>query len=404
MLTDRHPVAAALGRQIEVDDLRKLLLQDRHEDLVEGHAEDGRLVGRLAGVGRVVDRVAPMGHAARSRTPGTSPARCSSRCGRRTGPRAHAGSRRSPSAARRLARPEKPARPGGCDLRARTRPSPAPAASARVADAAVGHLGSAAAQQPGELVFGERVRDRRDGAEHRRRIGAEGDRERKRPAGPAGANSRKSSAPPRWASQRMITLAATDHLLAVDAEVLALARPGSPCGPRVMTRPQVINGPASSGQQVWIGSAPRSTSSPSQTTSRQGGRAPLRPHVPDRSRHLQQRPASRRPFGGSGSFRLASTTPMSRSRSPRWRPSPRRPDVWCRRDSRDRNPVTVRPFEDYCRAAPTKGEVTDRCHLKPRGDWLRTRSRSSDCSRTLRNWRKSEYFIRNRYESRPEQG
>jgi hypothetical protein len=54
----RHAVAAAFGRQVEVDDLRKLLLQDRHEDLVQRHAQHGRLVGRLAGVGGVVDRVA----------------------------------------------------------------------------------------------------------------------------------------------------------------------------------------------------------------------------------------------------------------------------------------------------------------------------------------------------------
>jgi hypothetical protein len=49
---------------------------------------------------------------------------------------------------------------------------------AGVTDRAIAHLGAAAAQQPGELVLGERVGDRRDGAEHRRRVSAERDRER----------------------------------------------------------------------------------------------------------------------------------------------------------------------------------------------------------------------------------
>ena len=48
--------------------------------------------------------------------------------------------------------------------------------------------------------------------------------------------------------------------------------PGSPCGPRVITSPQVMSGPASSGQQVCTGSRPRSTSGPSTTTSRHGAR------------------------------------------------------------------------------------------------------------------------------------
>jgi hypothetical protein len=71
--------------------------------------------------------------------------------------------------------------------------------------------------------------------------------------GLACANSRKSSAPPRWASQRMMTRVAGDHLLAVDAQILAKAWLRHDCGPRVMTSPQVISGPASPGQQVWIG-------------------------------------------------------------------------------------------------------------------------------------------------------
>ena len=65
-LADGHhgePVAAALGRQIEVHDLRVLFLQDGHEHLVERHAQHGGLVRRLAGVGGVVDRLLAMGDA-----------------------------------------------------------------------------------------------------------------------------------------------------------------------------------------------------------------------------------------------------------------------------------------------------------------------------------------------------
>jgi hypothetical protein len=54
----RQAIRAAFGRQVEIDDLGKLLLQQRHEDFVERHAEHRRFVRRLAGVGAVVDRVA----------------------------------------------------------------------------------------------------------------------------------------------------------------------------------------------------------------------------------------------------------------------------------------------------------------------------------------------------------
>ena len=56
---DGEPIAAAFRRQVEVGDLRILLLQERHEHLVQRHAEHRRLVRRLAGVGRVIDRIAP---------------------------------------------------------------------------------------------------------------------------------------------------------------------------------------------------------------------------------------------------------------------------------------------------------------------------------------------------------
>jgi hypothetical protein len=51
-------IGAAFRRKVEVGDLRKLLLQERHEDLVQRDAQHRRLIRRLAGVRRVVDRVA----------------------------------------------------------------------------------------------------------------------------------------------------------------------------------------------------------------------------------------------------------------------------------------------------------------------------------------------------------
>ena len=69
-------------------------------------------------------------------------------------------------------------------------------------------------------------------------------------------------------------LVAADHLLAVDAEVLPrLVRP------RVTVRPQVISGPASPGQQVWIGKRARSTAVPFQHDLL-AGRATIAPSAP----------------------------------------------------------------------------------------------------------------------------
>ncbi len=111
-------------------------------------------------------------------------------------------------------------------------------------------------------------------------------------------------------------LAPADDLLAVDAQVLAqCATPGPPCGPRVMTRPQVISGPGVLGPAgldrqaaevdlVGRRARPRGTAAATPTTGR---------IVHSVLAICNKRPASRRPFGGSGSLRLASTTPMSRS-------------------------------------------------------------------------------------------
>ncbi len=53
----RHPVGAPLRRQIEVDDLGELLLQQRHEHLVQRQTQHRRLIGRTAGIGAVIDGI-----------------------------------------------------------------------------------------------------------------------------------------------------------------------------------------------------------------------------------------------------------------------------------------------------------------------------------------------------------
>ncbi len=201
------PVAAALGRQVEVDDLGKLLLQDRHEHLVQRHAEHRRLVGRLAGVGGVVDRVAAVRQAldlehrepvllvviagvvaerAFERVQVAADAPCSrtpcslapgeARCGDRDVAFEHelgAGRHLQHHAARR-----RRSRSPRCGCRAAGRRTGTPTACR-----------APASRRPGSSP-GRRPAPPRSGT-----------------AGPdlASAKSRKSSAPPRCASQRMIT-------------------------------------------------------------------------------------------------------------------------------------------------------------------------------------------------------
>ncbi len=58
---DRDAIAAPLGRQPEIDDLRELLLEERDENLVQRLAQHGRLVRRAAREGRKVNRIAAHG-------------------------------------------------------------------------------------------------------------------------------------------------------------------------------------------------------------------------------------------------------------------------------------------------------------------------------------------------------
>ena len=59
----RHAVRAAFWWQVKIDNLRELLLQQRHEHFVQGHAQYRRLVYRLACVSAVVNRVLAHGDA-----------------------------------------------------------------------------------------------------------------------------------------------------------------------------------------------------------------------------------------------------------------------------------------------------------------------------------------------------
>ena len=224
---DRHAVAAALRRQIEVDDLRKLLLQDRHEDLVERHPQHRRLVGRLAGVGRVVDRVLAHRQARdlEHREPvllvvvaGVVAVRPLQRVQVAVlllQPHAVLADALEAGLGRRDVALQH-------DLGAGRHLQH----QAALAHLAVGQLGAAATQQAGELVFRETVRYRGHRAEDRGRIRPQSHHDRK------GLSTicmnefteiQRSTAVSKPAHD---DLTPPDHLLAVDAQVLASARPG----------------------------------------------------------------------------------------------------------------------------------------------------------------------------------
>ena len=171
--------------------------------------------------------------------------------------------------------------------------------------------------RPANWYSDSAVRHRRHGAEDGRRVGAQRDRHRKRLPGVGDARSRGSPARrPGWASQRMITWCLADHLLAVDAQVLALARVGHALrATRVMTRPQVISGPASPGQQcLHRQDAKIDVAALEHHLAAGRSCAPVRVSYPTApSPSAAGLPASFKPLGGSGSFRLASTRPMSRN-------------------------------------------------------------------------------------------
>ena len=165
-----------------------------------------------------------------------------------------------------------------------------------------------------------------------------------------------------------MTLLRRDHLLAVDAEVLARL-----CGPRVTIRPQVISGadvarPAGLHRQARRGRRP----SPSQHDflARRRRAAPWAPCSAPASPSGSLSHASRKPLGGSGSFRSASSLPISRSAVDRvFAPMPSA----TRCGVPNRLPSTgiecpVGPLEQQRRPARAQHAIADLGHLEARID------------------------------------
>ena len=222
---DRQPVRAALGRQVEVDDLGELPGEQRHEHFVEGHAQHGRLVGRLAGVGGVVDGVPAVGDAIDGED------------GEPVLLVVVAGVVAVGAFQGHFIAGER----GG-----RQRPLPAQAAGVgqgllsvgvgvEVAfqhdlgggghvQFGVGHtdqFGAGAAQQAGELVFGQRVGHRGDGAQDGGRVGAQDGGHGEGGAGELPAVLLEVQRATAMGQPAHDGLVAADDLLAVDAQVLA---------------------------------------------------------------------------------------------------------------------------------------------------------------------------------------
>ncbi len=196
---DGHAVRTAFGRQVEVGDLWKLLLQDWHEHFVQRHTENRRLIRRTTGVGAVIDRFDSMGDALDGEhreavdfvvVAGVVTIR------------AFVG---------HFARMDHALEDdlgGGRHL--------------QVVAAALHQFGTVAAQQTSESVFGETVRHRRHSAKNGCRVSAQSHRDRE-------WLTRVFFAP-LTVIQRAATVAqpahdhlvAADHLLTIDAEVLAV--------------------------------------------------------------------------------------------------------------------------------------------------------------------------------------
>ncbi len=146
----RHPVGAALRRQVEVDDLGELLLQQRHEHLVERQPQHRRLIGRTTGVGAVIDGITTLGDVGDGEH----------------GELVHLV----------VVTGVIPVRPFRCHLarlQITLQHDLGTGGYLQIAADGLDHLGTAAPQQPREGVFGEGIRHRRHGAEYGRRIGTQ---------------------------------------------------------------------------------------------------------------------------------------------------------------------------------------------------------------------------------------
>ncbi len=141
-------------------------------------------------------------------------------------------------------------------------------------------------------------------------------------------------------------------------------------GPRVTTRPQVINGPASPGQQVCIGRLARSTSGPFCDVGLAGpGPAQLWAHVEDLAEHRQFVPgvahAARRLWLTQKGQQLADLAQrvdrlLAHTEGDPFRCTEQIPQ--------HRHLITLRLFEQESRAAAAQRAVADLRHLQARTD------------------------------------
>ena len=166
-------------------------------------------------------------------------------------------------------------------------------------------------------------------------------------------------------------------------------------GPRVITSGQVTSGPASPGQQVWIGNWYRSTSLPSSTFSWQGPEPRSLGLMLSTLRNIGSfSQASRMPLGGSGSLRKASSSPSSRSSSTDSRPMPSA----TRRSVPNRLPSTGVPkptgFSNSS-AGPPARRVRSQISVISRFGFTGAvmRLSSPSCSSCCRKSRRSRYFM-----------
>ncbi len=171
------------------------------------------------------------------------------------------------------------------------------------------------------------------------------------------------------------------------------------CGPRVIVRPQVISGPASSGQQVWIGRRARSTSLPSQTMSWHAGPrtscGAISHNAALSSATLLK--TSRKPSGGSGSLKSASSAPTSRKAAMSLAPianATRRvvPKRFASIGIVPPTPIGLSKRMAGPSARKARAHISVISSLGETG--VDTRFRSLSCSRSEMNARRSEYFIK----------
>ena len=219
-------VGAAFRRQVEIDDFRKLFLQQGDIDFVQGGGEDGGLVRRFAEVGAVVDRAVAQGGAFDGK---------------------HGKFRLAVVVAGVVAVGAFGRHVAGVDVAFE---EDFRAGGGVQAAGEAHHFAARAAQESGEAVFAQGVRDGGDGGEQRRRVAADGDGDGKGAVGmrlAMGAVVKCAAAMGEPAHDDAVF---ADRLLAVDGDVLPgqarALRDDQPPGDerRDVVRPGVLDGQA----------------------------------------------------------------------------------------------------------------------------------------------------------------